>query len=562
LGQKQRKRKSRRETAASQPVPKRPAAQTIETTPISTSALLVSVALAALIAIIYSQVRSFEFVYLDDPVYVVDNPWVRRGLSLEGLRWALTTDAAGNWHPLTWVSHMADIDLYGLKPGGHHVTSVILHIANSALAFAAIFRMTGGLWKSAAVAALFAIHPLHVESVAWVSERKDVLSTLFWMLTIHAYITYVKNRSFARYISVAVLFAFGLMSKPMLVTLPFSLLLLDIWPLRRIPPNNLTRISAWWPLVREKVPLFALTVFSMIVTVKVQRSYGAVVKLEQLALSGRVSNALVAYVDYLLDMFWPAGLAAFYPFRQHSEGEVAAALSVLIVVTVVVIIQGRQRPYLFVGWAWYIGTLIPAIGLIQVGDQARADRYTYVPAIGIFMLAVWGIAEIQSRWHFNKWMCAALGTAVIVACSVVTMRQVGYWRDNLSLFSRAVAVTERNYRAEALLGVAYSAKEQHAEAIKHYNASLAIWNGNAEVHSNLGASLYAQGKVDESLPEFSEAVRYKPTSPLFQYNYGVMLNEKGRVEEALEHVRIATELDPANKAFRDALELLKSKQKR
>jgi hypothetical protein len=457
---------------------------------------------------------------------------------------------------------MADMDLYGLKPGGHHVTSVILHIANSALVFAAIFRMTGGLWKSAAVAALFAVHPLHVESVAWVSERKDVLSTLFWMLTIHAYISYVKKRGSARYMAVAVLFALGLMSKPMLVTLPFSLLLLDIWPLRRIPPNNLTRLSAWWPLVREKVPLFALTVFSMIVTVKVQRGYGAVVKLEELKFSGRVSNALVAYVDYLRDMFWPAGLAAFYPFRQHSAGEVAAALSVLLAVTVVVFIQAMQRPYFIVGWAWYIGTLIPAIGLIQVGDQARADRYTYVPAIGIFIAVVWGFAEIQSRWRFNKWMTSAVGAAAIFACSVISMRQVGYWRNNLLLFSRAVAVTERNYRAEALLGVAYSAKEQHAEAIKHYNASLAIWPGNAEVHSNLGASLYEQGKVDESLHQFAEAVRYKPTSPLFQYNYGVMLNEKGRVDEGLEHVRIATELDPSNKAFRDAVELLQSKQKR
>jgi protein O-mannosyl-transferase len=560
LGQKQRRRKARR--LESQPVVRsREAAPTREGPFIlpPTQVIGLSLVLSLLVAIVYAQVRHFGFVYLDDPVYVAENSWVLKGLSLAGVKWSLTTQAAGNWHPLTWISHMIDVDAYGVKPGGHHVTSAVIHLANTVLLFLAFARMTSRVWESALVAALFAIHPLHVESVAWISERKDVLSALFWILTIHAYISYARHRSVARYLLVLLLFALGLMSKPMVVTLPFTLLLLDYWPLRRLASTSVNQVSAWLTLAKEKIPLFVLMVASMIVTMKVQAGYGAVVTLDHLRFTTRVANSIVAYVAYIRDMLWPSGLAAYYPFRPHSAAYIATSAVLLIAVTVFALMQSRRRPYLLFGWAWFIGTLIPAIGLVQVGDQARADRYTYVPAIGLFVIAVWWVSEVVPQGRYRKFALAP-AALVVGALTVVAVRQANYWRNNLSLFTRAVAVTDRNYRAEALLGVALSASEKHDEAIMHYRTSLSIWPGNAEVHSNLGASLFARGKIDEALNEFYEAVRYKPQAALYHYNLGVMLNEKGRVREGLEEVKAAVQLEPGNKQYQKALSIILGRQ--
>lgn len=519
----------------------------------------ISAGIALLTVLIYAQVRHFGFVYLDDFVYVVDNARVVRGLSWEGARWALTTQAAGNWHPLTWISHMVDVELYGLNAGGHHVTSVVIHVANSVLLFAAVYRMTHGVWRSAVAAALFAVHPLHVESVAWVSERKDVLSALFWILTVHAYVSYVRKRSVERYLLVLFCFALGLMSKPMVVTLPFALLLLDYWPLKRVTASRGSQFYSWLGLVKEKLPLFILTVSSMIVTVTAQRGYGAVVALERFSLKDRVANSIVGYVGYLRDLLWPSRLAAFYPFQQHSAAYVAICALIMLGLTMFAVLQRRRRPYILFGWAWYVGTLIPVIGLVQVGDQARADRYMYIPAIGLFITAAWIVHELASRWAFHKIVLSTLATIVVGACAMISLRQVSYWKDNVSLFTRATNVTTRNYRAEALLGAAYSASGRDLEAIEHYRTSLAIWNGNAEVHANLGTSLSEIGKSDEALRELKEAVRQKPGNAVYHYNYGVMLNQTGHSSEALAEVRRAAELDPANKLFQGALATLLSR---
>ena len=299
--------------------------------------VLVSAGIAAVVAVVYAQVRHFEFVFLDDPVYVVENSHVQQGLSWQGVKWAFTTGAAGNWHPVTWLSHMLDVDFHGMNAGGHHVTSVIIHILASVLLFTALYRMTNGIGKSAFVAALFAIHPLHVESVAWVSERKDVLSALFWMLTIHAYVIYVRKPGAMNRLFIVLFFALGLMSKPMPVTLPFVLLLLDYWPLKRVSNEKVGQLSAWMPLIREKIPLFVMTLLSIVVTMQVQRSYGAVVRLGELPLSVRVGNALVSYAAYMRDLVWPARLAAFYPFHPQTLAVIAAVALVLIAATFFVV---------------------------------------------------------------------------------------------------------------------------------------------------------------------------------------------------------------------------------
>jgi tetratricopeptide (TPR) repeat protein len=451
---------------------------------------------------------------------------------------------------------MLDVQLYGLQSGGHHASSVVLHAANSILLFVAFFRLTGKLGRSAFIAAVFAVHPLHVESVAWISERKDVLSTLFWMLTVHAYVSYVRSRRLIAWILVFGAFALGLMSKPMLVTLPFTLLLLDYWPLRRVSPAMVTGLSSWWPLVREKIPLFLLSAVSSVITVKVQGSYGAVVELGKLPAATRIGNAMVSYVDYIAAFLWPQNLAAFYPFHVRSAAAVVAAAMILAAGTYVAVRSARSRPYLLVGWLWYLGTLLPAIGVVQVGDQARADRYTYVPMIGLLLIVAWSAVDLSSGRGFEKALLRVAGSVAILVLTALSIRQASYWRDNLSLFSRAVAVTDGSYRAEALLGVALSEKGQNEEAINHYRASLRILPGNAETHSNLGSALSDLGRTDDALNEFADAVKFKPSSAVFHYNFAVVLNEKGRKTEAIREIRAAMQLDPGNPKYSEALSVL------
>ena len=430
--------------------------------------LLIAVTLAA-----FWQVRDHEFVHYDDDKYVMENPHVPTGLTRESIKWAFTATHASNWHPLTWLSHMLDCQLYGLNPRGHHVSSLLFHAANTVLLFLVLRRMTGALWKSAFVAALFAIHPLHVESVAWVAERKDVLSTLFWMLTMLAYLRYVEKPTIQRYLPVLMLFALGLMAKPMLVTLPFVLLLMDYWPLGRLD-NGLSvtrdRLKRYWGLVREKLPLFALTAISCVVTFLVQRHGGAMPDLEWLPLDVRIANALVSYAKYIGKMLLPRHLAVLYPYPSGTLPlwQLAGAVFLLMYVSVMVFRSRQRYPYLAVGWAWYVGTLVPTIGIVQVGKQALADRYTYVPLIGLFIIIAWGVPDLVARWCVvSSWrrrriLLAVSATASILALMTCTWFQVGRWRDRISLYTHALRVT----------------------------------SNNATIHNNLGNALLAEGKID------------------------------------------------------------------
>jgi len=453
------------------------------------TAIAIALALAALVLAIYAPVRHFDFVQLDDPAYITENPHVLRGLTLDGVRWAFTTGHAANWHPLTWLSHMLDAELFGVAPGPHHLTSVLLHALNTLLLFGALLRMTGAVWRSAVVAALFGVHPLRVESVAWVAERKDVLSALFWLLTLRAYAGFAAPaepaapRRGRRYALALALFALGLMAKPMLVTLPFTLLLLDWWPLGR-----LGRTGAW-PLVREKIPFVALAAASSAVTLIVQERGGAVSAVSSEPFALRLENAVVSLVAYLRDMLWPAGLTVIYPFPESVPAwQAAGACLVLGGISLAAWRLARSHPYVPVGWLWYLGTLLPVAGLVRVGLQARADRYTYVPLIGIFIAVVWGGAELAARAgaRFPRRPAlpaaapALLAAASILALAAAARHQVGYWKDNVTLWTRATVLTLRVDEFEA--------------------------------HMSLGAALAAQGRSGEALRHFAEAVRLRPDS--------------------------------------------------
>jgi protein O-mannosyl-transferase len=525
---------------------------------VSGKGLWVTIGLIALIAIIYAPVRHHAFISLDDPQYVVANARVTGGLTWDAVRWALTGSDVGNWHPLTWMSHMLDVELYGMNAGAHHLTSMVIHVMNAVLLFAVLYRMTGAIGRSAFVAALFAIHPLHVESVAWVAERKDVLSTFFWILTLGVYVNYVRNPSLGRKLAVIFFFALGLMSKPMVVTLPFSLLLLDYWPLKRVEPEEVTKFSAWWPLVREKFPLFVLVIVSSVITVAAQKSGGAVITLQGLPMSSRIGNAIVAYVDYMRDMFWPSRLAVFYPFEAPSAAYVVVAALILTAGTFVAVRAARRLPYVPVGWAWYLGTLIPVIGLVQAGAQGRADRYTYVPLIGLFIILAWGAHDLAQRARLPHSTLPLAAGLAIAASTVVSRIQVGYWRNDLSLWGRAVQVTHGNYRAENHYGVALTDSGRLSEGIEHYTAALAIWPDYPEGHNNLGTARMEQGRVDEAVREFSAAARVKPNDATFRYNLAVALNAAGRRSEAIGELRTALRSHPGNADLLRALQVISS----
>jgi hypothetical protein len=510
--------------------------------------------LMTLVALVYFPVHAYEFISLDDPQYVSANAYVGQGLTLAGLRWAFTSGGSFYWHPLTWLSHMLDVQLFGMKAGLHHVTNVAIHIASSVLLFAALTRMTGDRWRSLFVAAVFGVHPLHVESVAWVAERKDVLSTLFWMGTLYAYAGYVRDPRPRRMLVVTILFAGGLMAKPMIVTLPFALLLLDIWPLKRV--GNGGGVSAWIPLVREKVPLFLLAVASVIVTLVSQSGTGAVVALEKLPLPVRVGNALVSYVDYLRDMVWPARLAAFYPLLKPSLGIIVLAAGILAGITVLVVLMRKRFPYLPIGWFWYVGTLLPVIGLVQAGDQGRADRFTYVPLIGLFVIIAWGATDAARRLRYAPAVLPFAAGLVIAASALVARHQVTFWKNDLTLWARTVEATRHNYRAEDRYGVALANQGRLTEAIEHYSAALAIWPDDPEAHNNLGTARMDQRRFSDAVHEFSEAARIKPHQMTFRYNLAVALDAAGRTPEAIRELQSALQLNPGNKDLLHALEVL------
>src|SRR6476660_2270555 len=459
----------------------------------------ISAALAAITWLIFGQTLAYQFVTYDDPQYVYSNPAVSAGLSLIGVLWAFTHTTAGNWHPLTTISHMLDCQLYGLNATGHHFTNVILHTIAVLLLFHVLRQLTGAVWKSAIVAALFAIHPLHVESVAWISERKDVLSAVFFLLMLSAYNRYVRAASLARYLLVVVLFAAGLMSKPMLVSVPIVLLLLDYWPLGRFEESCSTSekikiLNAANPkrviqfLVVEKIPLFVLSAVVCVITFILQkRAAGAI---PPLPFFWRVQNALVSYVNYALKTLWPTHLAVFYPHPNETLAiwKVSLAIALLLVITVAAIVFRSQRPYLLTGWFWYLVMLVPVIGLIQVGEQGYADRYTYLPQVGLFLLAVWLAVDLMAVCHCWPQLAVATAAAIILALAWAAFHQTSYWRNSETLWTHALEVTSDNDVAHNNLGYLCVDRGELDEAISHFEAASRIRSGKRDPHYDLASA--------------------------------------------------------------------------
>jgi Flp pilus assembly protein TadD len=491
----------------------------------------VAALLTAAVLVVFWPVLGHDFVNFDDNRYVTHNPWVQRGLDAASFRWAWTTTSVANWHPLTWLSHMLDWKLFGPAPRGHHATSLVLHTANTVLCFLVFERMTGALWRSALVAALFGLHPLHVESVAWVSERKDVLSACFWLLGMAAYAAYVRRPGAARLALVALALAAGLASKPMLVTFPAALLLLDWWPLRRLHAGSTPRIVA------EKLPLVALVVASCVVTIAVQGQGGAIGTLTRYPLSVRAENALVSWVAYLWKTVWPAGLSVFYPHPEAAlpMAEVVGAALVLVGITALAVAWRDRRPHVVVGWLWYLGTLVPVIGLVQVGAHAMADRFTYVPLIGIFVLVAWSLPSGRGT--------QAVVLAAVMALALRTHAQVAVWKDSVTLFQHALAVDSENALAHMNLGVALTERGELDRAVAHLEESLRIKPGQAEGENALGNAWLERGDPDRAAEHYAAALRLVPDYAVALNNLGFALAQKGRYAEAIPYYERALRID-------------------
>jgi len=468
--------------------------------------IAISIALVAVTLAVYIQVINHQFLFLDDNFYVTGNQHLQGGITTRNILWAITSFDEFNWHPVTWLSHMADVQIYGMNPGGHHLTSVIIHIVSSVLLLFLLFRVTGSIWRSSAVAALFALHPLHVESVAWVAERKDVLSAFFWILTLLFYAEYVKRQGVTLYLLALFSFMLGLMSKPMLVTLPLVMLLLDFWPFNRYinqsEGSGAENISGkTLALLREKLPFFICALFSGVMTIFAQHKGGATRSFAEVPFMLRVSNALVAYVKYIIKTLWPQDLAVLYPLPASLPfWQICGALIVLIIVTVISINIRRQHPYITLGWFWFLITLLPVIGLVQVGSQSMADRYTYIPHIGFFIMVVWGAGSFVRDSPQIKAVFALSACLVIIASAALTWRQLGYWRDSISLFRHAVSVTEGNYVIYNNLGSVYAQKGDFDAAIREYQNALRIKPDDMEANYNLRESLVRKRIKDAAGP--------------------------------------------------------------
>jgi protein O-mannosyl-transferase len=546
---------------------------------------LIGLLLALVTLLVYLPVARDAFVVYDDSTYVTDNRIVQNGLTWAGMQWAFTTGHGGNWHPLTWLSHMADCALFGLNAGAHHSVNMLFHAANTVLLFLLLLRLTGALWAGAFVAALFAWHPLHVESVAWISERKDVLSTFFALLTLLAYTRYVHKgagpedqaangtiretkiqnpfsifhlpSSFFYWLAL-LCFALGLMAKPMLVTLPFVMLLLDYWPIQRLVlrsrgeggfnrPLAIHRSSTIPRLVLEKWPFFALTIASCVVTYLAQRHGEAVMTLEQLPLNLRLANALIAYEQYLAKMIWPVDLAVFYPLPSQLSwirAMTATAVAVLGAGSWLAWRTRRACPYLLIGWLWFLGTLVPVIGLVQVGSAAMADRYAYFPLIGIFIAVAFGIRDLAGRFRALKIALAAAAVLILAACLLLTKNQIRYWHDSQSLFAHTIAATGDNSYALNNYGVALELEGQTGEALAWYREALRISPGHVQAQYNLGNLLDKLGRSEAARVELLKAVQLDPTRAYLHNTLGVVLVKLGRFDEALSQLTEAGRLDP------------------
>jgi Flp pilus assembly protein TadD len=544
-------------------------------------------ALAGITWLVFGQTLAHQFVTYDDPQYVYENAKVAAGFSSESVPWAFTHTVGGNWHPLTVISHMLDCQLYGLKPTGHHFTNVLLHTIAVILLFLVLRRMTSTLWQSAFVAALFAIHPLHVESVAWISERKDLLSAVFFMLTLGAYIRYVHKLSFTSYILVLLVFAFGLMSKPMLVSVPFVLLLLDYWPLRRFEPEAPVKIGqkrrveeheSVRRILLEKIPLLVLSFGSCVATLLAQRHF--IDPIGHLSLMNRFSNAAVSTVIYLRELVWPFGLSVFYPYPRHSLSvlQVLAAALFLIAISAGAFMCRRRHPYFLTGWFWFLGVLVPVSGIIQVGEQAHADRYMYLPQIGLYILVTWFVADTVSSWRHRRILLTTAMASSILLLMYPAWKQTSYWRDGRTLWTHALAVDPQNDTAHiglcdldlrenrmddailharsaleirpdsadahSRLGVALSATGQNEEASIHFQNALETHQIRPRVHYNIATLLLNSGQLDEAIAEFQKELQIQPEFVEAHNNLGIALTSKGELDEALAHFQKALELDP------------------
>jgi protein O-mannosyl-transferase len=514
---------------------------------------LIGSALMLATLLLYARTISFGFVSYDDNLYITDNARTQQGLTWENVRWAFTTGALSNWHPLTWLSHMLDVQLYNLRAGGHHLSSVLIHAVNALLLYLVLVRLAGLAWPAAGVAVLWAWHPLRVESVAWVSERKDVLSTFFWLAGMLAYVAFVQRRSAGRYLLVLVLLALGLMAKPMVVTFPFAMLLIDVWPMRRLRAELLFRPStavwsAAWPVLREKLPMLGVVIASAVVTYLAQAAGGMVGATETFPLPLRVANAILSYAIYLRMIVAPYGLSFFYPHAGSYPGgaiatwQITLAAAVLLSITVASLLLLRRMPWVAVGWFWYLGTLLPVIGLVQVGTQAHADRYTYLPAIGLSIALVWTVYDLCRQRQ--RALAGALLAAATLVLLVVTWRQIGFWRDNETLMRRGIAASENNYIAHNNLGSLLHSRGDVDGAIAHYQAALAIRPGFASALMNLGQIYAERGDTQRAIDLLRRALTSDPRHAPSHMSYANLLMDNGQVHQAIEHYRYAIALEP------------------
>lgn len=526
--------------------------------------LIIGLLVCATVAV-YIQVKDHSFVDADDPLYITHNTNIQNGLTPDAVAWACTTGYAANWHPLTWMSHTLDYRLYGQSPTGHHLTNLLLHIANTVLLFHIFARITHRVWQGAFIAAVFALHPLHVESVAWAAERKDVLSALFLFLTIWTYTIYAKGRRTKHYWLAHLFFALGLLAKPMLVTLPFVLLLLDYWPLRRFgePALNGGRTSRankqtassssrhgiiLLSLIREKTFLFVLSATSSLVTIVVQQQGGAVPSLGILSLEVRIANALVSYVKYIGDTLWPHNLAVFYPHPLGSLPvlQVLGAALFLLAVSWVCYRFRTTYPYLIVGWLWFLGMLVPVIGIVQVGEQSMADRYMYVPLIGLSVIVAWGANDLLMRWSGRRKALLTMAAFTLCILAVLSWKQVGYWRDTITLFDHATRVTKNNYVALTALGTALQGRGQDEIAISRYNEALQINASYELAHYNLAITLQSRGDVTGAISHLESAARLNSNNSSTYYALGAAHSEVGDVRRAIPYYLRALALDPGS----------------
>jgi len=548
------------------PIQKRRQARESEVsrTPVLVTCLLIGLAILA----VYSQTFGYGFVSFDDGTYVYQNQRITPGFSLPGLAWAFTTFYASNWHPLTWISYMLDLELFGLNPGEQHAVNVFLHLGSSILLFLVLERMTSQRGRSAVVAGIFALHPLHVESVAWIAERKDVLSTFFEMLTLWLYVRYTEDSKPTRYAWMVVAFALSLLSKPMAVTLPFVLVLLDVWPLRRRRP------------LLEKVPLLAMSAAASLVTWLAQRNTGAMTTLSRLSFPDRLANALEGYLRYIEKALWPAGLAVLYPIQKPSPLMVFVSALILTGMTVAAVLMVRRRPYLLIGWLWFLGMLVPVIGLVQVGFQSIADRYTYVPLVGLSIALVWTVSETAGRVPRLRQLLPAAAALALIALGVETYRQTQYWKDSITLFEHTVAVTRGNYIIHNNLGIDLQAAGRLEEATEQFRLAVAAapdykdalnslgailaYRGNkmeaialhrravaadpnyASAHLNLGHELMETGQTQEAFVELAEGLRLEPNSGRGHAYMGALLMSAGKWEDARQHLQDSLRFTPAN----------------